>query len=435
MRNNLPTIKISRKALADITPGDKPVIYYDSALKGFGLKVTPTGAKSWILEYRPGAGGRGVSKKRIKIGTLVSHSPEAAREEASRTLARVRLGSDPAASRSDERKGQTLAEVAENWLAAHVLVKRKPKTYGEYKLAVERYINPVLGSIKFALVSPSDVSRLQAHIVRGKANKGNGGHTMANRALATLSSIYGWAQDQELIADGLNPVKRIERFKENQIERFLTSEEIGSLAAALIEAETTGIPYDVDGTKTKAKHAAKPENRHTIYGEHAVAAIRLYLFTGCRRSEILNLMWKDVDLERGILFLPDSKTGKKPVILSAQAHAILSNLTRVGKYVIAGASAGEKDETPRSDLDRPWKAVTARAGLNKLRLHDLRHTYASIGAGGGQGLPIIGKLLGHKNMTTTQRYAHLDTDPMRRVAGFIGDHITRAMGDADGKAS
>jgi integrase len=258
---------------------------------------------------------------------------------------------------------------------------------------------------------------------------------MANRALATLSSIYGWAQDQELIADGLNPVKRIERFKENQIERFLTSEEIGSLAAALIEAETTGIPYDVDGTKTKAKHAAKPENRHTIYGEHAVAAIRLYLFTGCRRSEILNLMWKDVDLERGILFLPDSKTGKKPVILSAQAHAILSNLTRVGKYVIAGASAGEKDETPRSDLDRPWKAVTARAGLNKLRLHDLRHTYASIGAGGGQGLPIIGKLLGHKNMTTTQRYAHLDTDPMRRVAGFIGDHITRAMGDADGKAS
>ncbi|TCU13086.1 phage integrase family protein [Rhizobium sullae] len=146
-------------------------------------------------------------------------------------------------------------------------------------------------------------------------------------------------------------------------------------------------------------------------------------------------MWKDVDLERGILFLPDSKTGKKPVILSPQTHAILSSRTRIGKYVIAGAEAGTKDEKPRSDLDRPWKAVTERAGLTKLRLHDLRRTYASIGAGGGQGLPIIGKLLGHKNVTTTQRYAHLDTDPMRRVTNFIGNHIDRAMGGANGEAA
>ncbi|ACM26552.1 tyrosine-type recombinase/integrase [Rhizobium rhizogenes] len=431
----MPTIKISRRALAEIEPGEKPVIYYDNALKGFGLKVMPTGAKSWIIEYRPGAGGRGVSKKRIKIGTLATHSPEAAREEASRTLARVTLGSDPAAARTDERKGQVVAAVAETWLEEHVLIKRKPKTYNEYKLAVERYIKPVLGSLKFALVEPSDVLRMQAKIIRGKVNKANGGRTMANRALATLSAIYGWAQDLKIVPLGFNPVTSIERFKENQIERFLTSEEIGSLATALTEAETIGLPYEVDETKAKAKHANRVENRRTVYGEHAIAAIRLYLFTGCRRSEILRLTWSDVDLERGILFLPDSKTGKKPVILSPQAQAILTNLTRVGKYVIAGADAGTKDEAPRADIDRPWKAVTRRAGLHKLRLHDLRHTYASIGAGGGQGLPIIGKLLGHKNIATTQRYAHLDTNPMKRVAGFIGDHISQAMEDTNGKAS
>lgn len=435
MRGNLPTIKISRKAIADIVPSEKPTIYYDATLKGFGLKVMPTGAKSWIIEYRPGAGGRGVSKKRIKIGSLATYSPEAAREEASRTLARVTLGSDPAASRSEERKGQTVAEVADAWLEEHVLIKRKPKTYYEYKLAVDRYIKPVLGNLKFALVEPADVSRMQAKIIRGKAAKANGGRTMANRALATLSAIYGWAQDLKVVPTGFNPVASIERFKENQIERFLTSQEIGALAAALTEAETVGLPYDVDDTKTKAKHANKAENRRTVYGEHAIAAIRLYLFTGCRRSEILKLMWSDVDLERGILFLPDSKTGKKPVILSPQAQAILTNLTRIGKYVIAGADAGTDDEAPRADLDRPWKAVTLRAGLDKLRLHDLRHTYASIGAGGGQGLPIIGKLLGHKNMATTQRYAHLDTDPMRRVADFIGGHIDRAIGGGDGEAA
>lgn len=431
----MPTIKITRKAVADIVPGEKPVIYYDATLKGFGLKVMPTGAKSWIIEYRPGAGGRGVSKKRIKIGSYATHTPEAARDEASRTLARVTLGSDPAAARADERKGQTVAEVADTWLEEHVLLKRKPRTYGEYKIAVERYIKPVLGSLKFGLVEPADVQRMQAKIIRGKSSKANGGRTMANRALATLSSIYGWAQDLRIVAVGFNPVLSIERFKENQIERFLTSEEIAALAAALTEAETIGLPYEIEETNPNAKHGNKEENRRTVYGEHAIAAIRLYLFTGCRRSEILKLKWTEVDLERGILFLPDSKTGKKPVVLSPQAQAILTNLTRIGNYVIAGADAGTEDEAPRADLNKPWKAITRRAGLAKLRLHDLRHTYASIGAGGGQGLPIIGKLLGHKNLTTTQRYAHLDTDPMRRVTDFIGSHIDKAMGGGNGEAA
>ncbi len=129
-----------------------------------------------------------------------------------------------------------------------------------------------------------------------------------------------------------------------------------------------------------------------------------------------------MDLERGLLLLPDSKTGKKAIVLNAPAVDILASLPRIGEYVIAGQTAGTDREKPRSDLNRPWRAIAKRAGLNGLRIHDLRHTHASVGAGLGLGLPIIGKLLGHTQPSTTARYAHLDSDPLRRASDHIGSH-------------
>lgn len=424
----MPTIKITRRSVTDLKAAEKPVIYFDKDLKGFGIKVMPTGARSWILEYRPGAGGRAVAKKRIKIGSPDSMSPEDAREAATVTLARVTLGANPAAARADERASMSVKQVAEAYLRDHVTPKRKPKTLAEYSIVVNSYIIPKLGSMRASAVTTADVTRMQAAIVRGKADKANGGRTIANRTLAVLSAMFGWAGGQGLVPDGLNPVKRVERFKENRKERFLTSAELLALGNAMVEAETTGIPYQIDPTKAKSKHAAKAENRLTVYGPHVVAAIRLYLFTGARRREILDLTWSDVDIERGMLFLPDSKTGKKAVFLSGPAVDVLANLPRVGKYVIAGETAGQKDEMPRADLNRPWTAISKRAGLEGLRLHDLRHTFASIGAGGGQGLPVIGKLLGHTQAATTARYAHLDNDPLKRAVDAIGAHISDAMG-------
>jgi integrase len=136
-----------------------------------------------------------------------------------------------------------------------------------------------------------------------------------------------------------------------------------------------------------------------------------------------------VDLQRGLLLLADSKTGKKAIVLNAPAIDILANLPRVGTYVIAGQTAGTNDDKPRADLNRPWRAIVKRAGLNGLRLHDLRHTHASVGAGLGLGLPIIGRLLGHTQPSTTARYAHLDSDPLRRASEHIGSRIAAAMGD------
>jgi integrase len=156
--------------------------------------------------------------------------------------------------------------------------------------------------------------------------------------------------------------------------------------------------------------------------------LRLLLFTGCRLREILNLQWEHVDLERGLLFLPDSKSGRKTVILNTSAIALLNQLEKIGPYVVPG----DDPEKPRPDLHRPWRAITGRAGLEGVRLHDLRHTYASFGAGGGLGLPIIGRLLGHTQAATTARYAHLDNDPLRRASEAIGGRIAAAL---EGKGS
>ncbi len=247
--------------------------------------------------------------------------------------------------------------------------------------------------------------------------------------LAVVGSLYAFAAKRKILPVGFNPAGGIEQFPEKGRERFLTADELIRLGAAVREGETVGLPYDIDETKPTAKHAPKEARRRTKIGPYAAAAVRLLILTGARLREILNLKWKHVDFERGLLLLADSKTGKKAIVLNAPALDILANLPRVGAYVIAGQAAGSDQDRPRSDLNRPWRAIVKRAGLTGLRLHDLRHTHASVGAGLGLGLPIIGKLLGHTQPSTTARYAHLDADPLRRASEHIGSHLAAAMGD------
>ena len=223
-----------------------------------------------------------------------------------------------------------------------------------------------------------------------------------------------------------NPAKGVQKYPDKSGERYLTSEEMLRLGEAIRDAETAGIKRK----PSESKHAPKrPENQRTVIDAWSAAALRLLIFTGCRLGEILNLRWNEVDLERGLLFLPNSKTGRKTVVLSSAAQSILAALPRLGIYVIASETAGKENEKPRADLKRPWSLVRARAGLDEVRLHDLRHSFASVGAGAGMGLPVIGKLLGHSQASTTQRYAHLDADPVRAAANTIANKIEEAMGD------
>jgi integrase len=311
--------------------------------------------------------------------------------------------------------------LAEIFLAEHVEAKRKPTTGALYRSLIERLVLPDLGNRKIDKIMPPDVARLHLKL-RSRPYQ-------ANRVLAVVSSLYSFAAKRKVVASGLNPTRGIDKYPEKGRERYLTTEEFARLGEAIREAETVGLPWTVDATKPEAKHSPRLEKRRTVIGPHAAAALQLLIFTGARLREVLHLKWEHVDLERGLLILPDSKTGKKSIVLNAPAMAVLASVPRLGAYVIAGQGAGTDKEKPRADLNKPWRSVAKRAGLLGLRIHDLRHTHASVGAGAGLGLPIIGKLLGHTKSTTTQRYAHLDIDPLRRASEHIGGRIAAALGE------
>lgn len=412
------TVKLTKRTVDAITPGDRASIVYDTDLKGFGVRIAPNGSLSWFVEYRPGAGGRRVAKKRMVIGGR-EFTPEQARQAAKGILASISLGSDPVAVRREERESETFREFAERYLREEAEAKLKPGTVVNYRICVRKHAVPEIGSIKLNRISTADISRIHSKV----------GHTRpmtANRVVECISSIFRYAATCNLVPVGHNPTKGIRAFRESRRERFLNSDELARLGSAIREAETVGIPYDVDETKPTSKHAPKPENRRINIDAYTAAAFRLLILTGARLREILHLKWEYVDFQRGLLLLPDSKTGRKAIVLNAPALAVLHSLDRKGEYVIFS----EQEDKPRADLNRPWRTISNRAQLPGVRIHDLRHTHASVGAGAGLSLPIIGKLLGHTQSSTTQRYAHLDSDPLQNASNKIAHSIARQMGDA-----
>jgi integrase len=412
--------RITKRVVDGLKPGATEYFHWDPELVGFGVRVQPSGARSYVVKYRVGS-GRTAPTRRMTIGQVGKLTPDEARILAKKALGAVAHGGDPAAERTAERRATTLRELSEVFLAEHVEAKRKASTAALYRDILRRLVLPELGNRKAAAIATAEFARLHLSM--------RDHPYQANRMLAVVGSLYAFAEKRKLVPPGTNPVRGIEKYPERGRERFLSVAELTRLGEAIREGETIGIPYEVDEKNPKAKHAPKPGNRRTIIGPHAAAALRLLIFTGARLREILRLRWEWVDLERGLLLLPDSKTGKKAIILNAPAMKVLAELPCLGDYVIAGQAAGTDEDRPRPDLNRPWRAVVRLAGLRGVRLHDLRHTHASIGAGAGLGLPIIGKLLGHAHPTTTARYAHLDIDPLRRASERIGNHLASALGD------
>lgn len=381
--------RLTKQAIDALEPRAKPFIAFDPDVRGFGVRVMPSGLKSFILEYRPGAGGRNVTKRRMTLGRYGAMTPDQARRAALNALAHVRLGSDPQAEKSRQRASLTVGGLIDAFLDDHS-GKLKPRTKAGYKELLGK-VRAAHGSVKAEALSRSQVAILHRSM--------SATPYAANWMLAVVSSLYRWAGNHELLPDSHgNPAARLTRFKERSREQFLTPEELARLGDALAIA-----PID----------------------PFAIAAIRLLILTGARLREVLHARWEHVDFERGIIFLPDSKTGKKPIFLNAAALVVLADLPRLdgSPHVFPG----KKDGTPRNGLDRPWSAIRKAAGLDGLRIHDLRHSFASIGAGGGLGLPIIGKLLGHSQAATTQRYAHLANDPVRQAVETIGATISAAM--------
>jgi integrase len=415
----VPNGRISKRSVDLLhCPSAKDRIFlWDDSLAGFGVAAFATGRKTYCVQYRQL--GR---TRRASIGEHGRLTPDEARSEAKKLLGDAARGLDPIATRKAARAVPLFREIADEFMHAHIAAKRKPLTFESYETLLRLHILPAIGTLRMTEIRRADISKMHS----GAAHPG-----AANRALTVVSSIWNWAsREHDEIILPQNPVKGLRRNPEKSRERFLDNAELGRLGEALMRAENEGLPYGVDETKPGAKHAPKPENRRRLIDPFAVAAIRLLLFTGARLREILHAKWEFVDFERGFINLPDSKTGKKAIVLSAAAREVLAALPQLegNPFLFPGAKAG----CPRVDLKKPWTAVAQAAGLRGVRIHDLRHSFASIAAGRGLGLPIIGKLLGHSTPSVTAKYSHLADDPIRRAADQIGEAIAAAIGRSSG---
>ena len=404
--------KITKRAV-DALAAQKSaeVVMWDQELRGFGIRARVGGAKTYILHYRAGT-GRGAPLRKLTIGKHGSPwTPDLARTEAKRLLGLIASGEDPAEHRATERKALTLAELCDLYLAEGATHK-KPSTLKADRGRIIHHIKPLLGRVRVDKLARADIERMLIDIKAGKTaapapNEGErkpgsiatGGSGVAAQCVALMSTLLAFAVARGLRSD--NPARGAKKPPVRKMERFLSEEEIAWLAVALdAESRRTGNPYPA-------------------------AAIKLLLLTGGRRGEIVGLRWEHVDFERQCLRLPDSKTGAKIIYLNAPALEILAELPRISTnpYVVPGT----REQAPLGGIDKVWFRVRAAAGLRGVRLHDLRHSFASMGVAGGLSLPIIGALLGHKHPTTTGRYAHLSADPLRAANDVVGMRIAAAI--------
>ena len=366
----------------------RDTVVWDRALTGFGVRVYPSGAKVYVVQTRGPEGSR-----RITVGRHGVIGAGEARRRATLIIARIRAGEEPVPE-AKKTESIAVAALAERYLREHVAVRCKPTTATQYRLAIERYIVPALGKRAVSSLGRSHVADLQ-HALSDRP-------AMANLVIASLSRMIDQAIAWGVAGEITNPCRSAPKYRTRRRERFLTDAEFRRLGSTLDELEATG-----------------------RISPHAAAALRLLMLTGCRRNEILTLRWEDVRLEAQELQLSDSKTGPRTVSLSPEAAQVLASIERLpgNPWVIPGTKPGAR----LSSLFEPWRKVRARAGLDDVRLHDLRHSFASRALALGESLPVIAKLLGHAQIQTTARYTHLTRDAVKdaatRVAKGIAEDI------------
>lgn len=431
--------KITKTVVDRLLPGQ---MVWDTEIKGFGVRCQ-TEAKAYVLKKN--------IKGRQRWFTIGKHgepwTAEKARNEALRLLGLIADKKDPAKERDDLKGQATVEDLCDRYIEDYATHHKRPSSVASDKLNIKNYIKPLLGKELVEDIDIATVDRFKLAVkagkTKGKSTGPQGGVYVANRCLALLSKMINLAIRWGVRKDATNPVRFVEKYKENKIERYLSEPELLALGEALHNAE-------------------EGDDKN----EFSIAAIRLLLFTGARRWEILSLEWQHVDLENGVLRLPTSKTGAKVIYLNALAKEVLASLTRVEKnpYVIQGRELGAHLVNIRKPWLRIRDAATIRLwltvpeivaldhhltdapttddiraladgegidlppGLLDVRLHDLRHSFASVAAVGGHSLPMIGKLLGHSQVATTQRYAHLADDPVRAANDAIGKQLQAAMG-------
>ena len=366
---------------------ERDTVFWDQALTGFGVRVYPGGGKVYVAQVRGPAG-----PKRVTVGRHGVLNAEQARQRAALIIARVKAGEAPMVEpmAPGHAGGPTVADLAERFLEDYAAVRYKPATLAWTRTMVHRYIVPEFGKLTLETVERAQVMELHHRLY--------GTPSTANTVVRTLSLMYRLAEGWGMAPEGCNPCRSVVKYPQRKRERFLTDEEFIRLGQVLDDAGTRG------GISASA-----------------VAALRLLMLTGCRKSEILTLRWEHVALEARELRLPDSKTGARVVPLSPSAVGVLRALPRSpgNPWVIPGRQPGSHLRT----LDDAWEVIRARAALQGVRIHDLRHSFASRALALGESLPMIGKLLGHRQVETTARYAHLARDSVHESAARIAESL------------
>jgi len=390
--------KLTKTEVDKARSGPKDFYIWDTLDTGFGLKVTPAGKKVFIVQYR--IGGRSGRTRRVTLGRYGPRNskaltPEQARRIAKQIIGQVANGDDPADVKTKERQKGKLIDHLTTYFETEIMPALKPTTIDAYERVIRLYVPQKLKTRKTANIEKLDIRDLRNSM---KSNPYG-----ANKTIAFLSAFFNWCEGQDIRENNSNPCKGLKKYKEKSHDRFLNPSEQLMLAEAL-EASVES----------------------DFYNPYAVAAIRLLMFTGARKSEVLTLQWEWVDFETKTLNLPDSKTGQKTIYLNAPALEVLSNIPRVidNPYVIVGFKAGHH----LINLQKPWNRIRTTAGLTDVRLHDLRHTFASIAVMGGMSLPMVGALLGHKHSRTTQRYAHLADDPLKEASQRVASAMHLSKG-------
>jgi integrase len=385
--------RLTQQLVDAITPDGRDRIIFDALVAGFGIRITRPGTKIFVVHVR--VGGR---LRRAAIGRFPAMSIADARDLARNALRDLRAGRDPqveheARVKAAENGETTVAAFSERWLTDHVKPKRKPRTVFDYERLLKQKILPALGHLAVARVTKEDVLKLHAEMKSTPRR--------ANYTVSTFRAMMTYAEDCGLRPPLSNPARRIEMYRQRTRERFLSEDEIGQAAEAITAAEL-----------------------EKKIGPHAAAGLRLALFTGARSGEITAAQWRHVDWDRKLIRLPDSNTNEPRTIhLSDAAIEVFKALPRVGPFIIAGV----KPDEAYKNLSRAWIVAREYGGLGDVRLHDLRHSYASLAARRGVSLLTIGKLLGHKVSATTQRYAHLARDAVAAVNDELGAAMIAAI--------
>jgi integrase len=396
MKAGSDAVKLTPSTVEAQQPGDKRRIVWDSVLKGFGLRIEPTGRKVYVLRYRANGGGRGEASRDLTIGVHGELTPHEARKAAETALATVRLGGDPAGAKAARRAAKTFAQMVTHYLEDYaVTAALRPATVAQARQVLTAHALPVLGRMKVADIKPSDVRRVHA------AASGKAGRYVANRTLAYTRKVLSLAVEEGERPD--NPAKGVKAFPEDRRERYMSDAEAVRFFKALDALED----------------------------QRAADALRLLLLTGARLREVLNARFDQFDLEEGVWTKPSAHTKQKKLhrlVLDGPALAIVRGLRKADPFG-AFLFPGRNGSKPRVDLKHPWGEVRTAADLKAFPLHALRHSFASFALSTGAPLAVVGRGLGHTQAATTQRYAHVADDAQRQSMGMVGRKLA-ALADS-----